>query len=582
MDGIIRIKSNGDVVVNTLIEIYNWNTISYTINNGTRVVRLKSSLDTNAEVPLCHLNNNDTIYIILYLPSTMQPNPNDWVYELRHTFGTLDVTSRDRGSDAITYTLNDVNLSFYLSTDDNHLYYNIDSDNVALGTVYATYDGSNPKTSNTRIEWNYQTFMYYNTIVYRPNSGWRILDDNHEILANFTIRLLFVYGSYEKEFIYDIGEGKQDEIPIPNIVIDNNNKTINFTSSLHNVVNVYSYKIDNTEETEIPASQDVEIGFDVDKQYLYYARLVIDYNEPIGFGVYVTHRTEPIFICDIENAISINQNDVTGLISITSKYPNVTYKIIRNDEIIKEGLFNIAFSLSKLNNGDIIEASVVSIYEPDETRKVKTVSHTVTKHSSKIIKYGSEDVDLKHTKIYRYVDIIFNDIPELPKSLDSIQYVLNETDAGYKHSSFPLPNSTIFAGDYIEIYSDECDTGELQVFQSNDRKDVNGLMDYKYPHWDKGHWTFNYFRNSIINDVTKKEIEGYIQYVQYDAINRIYKTVKANLADVIQANKTNGDGTFDKSDNRSLVYGKYFVVRFIFRQDRKFKLDNVNVTTNRY
>ena len=74
--------------------------------------------------------------------------------------------------------------------------------------------------------------------------------------------------------------------------------------------------------------------------------------------------------------------------------------------------------------------------------------------------------------------------------------------------------------------------------RSND-KSVYDSNSYKYPRYNQGLWTLNYFRN-ILNS-------------------------KNNI------NKYSGD-------NNSLIEGKYFVIRFVFNSD--FKLETLILNYN--
>ena len=145
------------------------------------------------------------------------------------------------------------------------------------------------------------------------------------------------------------------------------------------------------------------------------------------------------------------------------------------------------------------------------------------------------------------IDIIFNDEIEVPKVLNSINYVLskfNHDDAVYLPQILREYDDRLFPGDYVKIYTDEVITDNIDV--SDNKETINAYDVYDKPKWEKGKWNLNYFR------------------------------------DVYHIKQENGD----ISDEKSLVYGKYFVVRFIFNNDtnhiNRFKLDNVNVNFQLY
>lgn len=145
------------------------------------------------------------------------------------------------------------------------------------------------------------------------------------------------------------------------------------------------------------------------------------------------------------------------------------------------------------------------------------------------------------------IDIIFNEGFEVPKVLNSINYVLskfNHNDAVYLPQILREYDDRLFPGDYIKIYTDEVITDVINV--KDTKENVNDYETYTKPKWEKGKWNLNYFRD--IHHVNEE-----IGYT---------------------------------SDQESLVFGKYFVVRFIFENDvnnpTRFKLDNVNVNFELY
>lgn len=152
------------------------------------------------------------------------------------------------------------------------------------------------------------------------------------------------------------------------------------------------------------------------------------------------------------------------------------------------------------------------------------------------------DVYNRDNNIDRYIDIIINDNYEIIKVLETISYILNDIVSDFDIINF---KNTVeqnlnkrFSGDKLYIYTDETCTGELNI---NCDDGHNKLNDYKYPYWDKGKWNFNYFRNTIAT------------------------TTKPT-----------------NSDMQSVIYGKYFVIRFIFNNNRRFKLESIDSKVNIY
>lgn len=160
------------------------------------------------------------------------------------------------------------------------------------------------------------------------------------------------------------------------------------------------------------------------------------------------------------------------------------------------------------------------------------------------------------------VDVIFNDSYEVVKTLNAISWIgssINDefnyltkttTQQGEiviepKHKSpiADLVAEAIYSNhavvDHIRVYSESCCT-ELNNISSHNYYDKTPLNpdNYKYPSYNNGVWTYNYLRNILDNKNTK---------------------ANGNLI----------------SDESSLIYGKYFVVRFVFNHSNNFKLENV-------
>lgn len=143
-------------------------------------------------------------------------------------------------------------------------------------------------------------------------------------------------------------------------------------------------------------------------------------------------------------------------------------------------------------------------------------------------------------KVYRYVDLIFNNEYNVVKSIDSVSYIIKHENKNSNIMFNPTSeddNKDLTCGKYIQVISDNC-SSDLCNIEPTERNKFNN---YKYPYFEKGIYNINYFRD-IIN---KKGIDNV-------------------------------------SDNESLIYGKYFIVRFAFPIDYNFKLEDVIVNIKKY
>lgn len=151
-------------------------------------------------------------------------------------------------------------------------------------------------------------------------------------------------------------------------------------------------------------------------------------------------------------------------------------------------------------------------------------------------------------KLYDSIlDIIDNNNYETVKTLNSINWCGNKVTSEFRdiaqNNEVTLNMveevTDVVPCKYIRIYSDTCMSNLLPCTARSNDKSISALDYTKYPFYNQGTWTFNYFRN-ILNS---------------------------------KNNKTRYSG-----DNNSLIEGKYFVVRFVFDSD--FKLETLYLNYN--
>lgn len=138
-----------------------------------------------------------------------------------------------------------------------------------------------------------------------------------------------------------------------------------------------------------------------------------------------------------------------------------------------------------------------------------------------------------------YIDIIFNIEFNKIKCLEFLSYIINQIE-NYRNSTnnnnaVEYETSNNYSGYKLLIYSDNCNSGELDI---NINGKLNEFNVYNKPFFDKGRWNLNDFRNYIDSN----------------------------------------------SDNNSLIYGKYIIFRFIINNsnDRKVILKDVDCQLSLY
>lgn len=190
------------------------------------------------------------------------------------------------------------------------------------------------------------------------------------------------------------------------------------------------------------------------------------------------------------------------------------------------------------------------------------------------------------SNICSYLDVIYNNDYNNSKSLESINYILNYFDNRYSLNAKNIYNVAEdglrrrYAGYYLDVYTDETQAINLKLSNGsndtdeNNRDTFNHYNDYKFAKFDKGSWNFNYFRNGFNRgntELSETELVRACNYIYYNP------STKQNEVHVITEEDLKKSPLY-KSDNRSLIYGKYIVTRFIFNNDdaaHRFKLENI-------
>lgn len=197
------------------------------------------------------------------------------------------------------------------------------------------------------------------------------------------------------------------------------------------------------------------------------------------------------------------------------------------------------------------------------------------------------------SNICSYLDVIYNNDYNNSKSLESINYILNYFDNRYSLNAKNIYNVAEdglrrrYAGYYLDVYTDETQAINLKLSDGsndtdeNNRDTFNHYNDYKFAKFDKGSWNFNYFRNGFNRgntELSETELVRACNYIYYNP------STKQNEVHVITEEDLKKSPLY-KSDNRSLIYGKYIVSRFIFNNDdaaHRFKLENITFNIQPY
>ena len=165
--------------------------------------------------------------------------------------------------------------------------------------------------------------------------------------------------------------------------------------------------------------------------------------------------------------------------------------------------------------------------------------------------YFDGDTLIENEENASIVDIILTDDYANVKTLNAISWVCNNIIdfSSRDEIKFKLVAEEYlvpYPGCFIRIYTDSTSTDLVDIHKASNPYTLRLPDSYKYPRYNLGQWTLNYFRNFLnTNDIT-------------------HSTQPTNL--------------YSKpiADQQSLIYGKYIVVRFVFSNKDNFKLEDVN------
>ena len=300
--------------------------------------------------------------------------------------------------------------------------------------------------------------------------------------------------------------------------------------------------------------------------------------------------------CNFDNIKELNNKEFPNIDS-----DGTLYTIYTKDGSIP----NIDNTIEKLTKDKIIGNKVNAIYYfrnvfvYNDSKRNPTYSNSVRfvyniSGEGNPFYFDYEKPILEHpSNICSYLDVIYNNDYNNSKSLESINYILNYFDNRYSLDANNIYNvaedglRSRYAGYYLDVYTDETQAINLKLSDGsndtdeNNRDTFNHYDDYKFAKFDKGSWNFNYFRNGFNegnNELSETELVRACNYIYYNP------STKQNEVHAITEKDLKNSPLY-KSDNRSLIYGKYIVTRFIFNNDsaaHRFKLENITFNIQPY
>lgn len=311
----------------------------------------------------------------------------------------------------------------------------------------------------------------------------------------------------------------------------------------------------------------------------------------VRFGVLVSTRFDEIIKLNSVEFPNINKTDGDGMLytiyTTDGSIPN-----LNNTEDKIPGITNL-----HIDGNHIVYFRNVFVYSdtkrnPTYSDSVRFVYNISGEGNPFYFDYKKPSLE-PPSNICSYLDVIYNNDYNNSKSLESINYILNYFDNRYSLDAKNIYNVAEdglrrrYAGYYLDVYTDETQAINLKLSDSSNDTDENNkdafnhYDDYKFAKFDKGSWNFNYFRNGFNRgntELSETELVRACNYIYYNP------STKQNEVHAITEEDLKKSPLY-KSDNRSLIYGKYIVTRFIFNNDNaahRFKLENITFNIQPY
>lgn len=171
-----------------------------------------------------------------------------------------------------------------------------------------------------------------------------------------------------------------------------------------------------------------------------------------------------------------------------------------------------------------------------------------------------QDIQIAKRAFVSIIDVINNLNYENVKTLNNVSWCSSNIDKEFDL----IDNNNLSTLNMVEssdmtypclcmrIYTDTCMTNIMNFSKVSNRININDPNNYKYPRFNQGYWSLSYFRDI-------KNANNSFNYLDK------YNDGRGNAPIVPDY----------RSDNNSLIEGKYFVIRFFFNND--FKLETLKL-----
>lgn len=233
-----------------------------------------------------------------------------------------------------------------------------------------------------------------------------------------------------------------------------------------------------------------------------YAGIQKEYNGIIGSFGYIFYDFDDKHIYKYDNGqLYFIDDDIINLLNKLSDYDVYVIDDKYRDRILfkffKDNAQDIIISYNYKTN-TFISRHNYEYYRGWSTKENTYLISKINTNSNIVYEYSKDKYN--DSKIH----IMINTDYYTMKYIDYIKYNINYVKNKLFNDYFPVEVlNNYYAGDLLRIYSQHCDTGDIDITFTNPEETVNNVMNYTKPYWRFNNWHYNMLRNKLSNYINK-------------------------------------------------------------------------------
>lgn len=223
-----------------------------------------------------------------------------------------------------------------------------------------------------------------------------------------------------------------------------------------------------------------------------------EYNGIIGSFGYIFYDFDDKHIYKYDNGqLYFIDDDIINLLNKLSDYDVYVIDDKYRDRILfrffKNNAQDIIISYNYKTN-TFISRHNYEYYRGWSTKENTYLISKINTNSNIVYEYSKDKYN--DSKIHIMINTDYYTMKYIEYIKYNINYVKNKLFNDYS----PVEElNNYYAGDLLRIYSQHCDTGDIDITFTNPEETVNNVMNYTKPYWRFNNWHYNMLRNKLSN-----------------------------------------------------------------------------------